>query len=94
MLSGCVSICAGDRVMNGLLTDHISMLDGWMQSWLTDGLRVDGWPKHLCLIPKITATPTSVFFPHSDFLDFYSEDIRFENWSLYELRYSNLRGIP
>jgi len=23
--------------MNGLLTDHISMLDGWMRSWLTDG---------------------------------------------------------
>jgi hypothetical protein len=29
-------------IMDGLLTDHTSMLDGWMHSWLTDGLRVDG----------------------------------------------------
>jgi hypothetical protein len=51
MLSGCVSKCADDREMNRLLTDHISMLDGWMHLWLTEGLQVDGWPRHLCLIP-------------------------------------------
>jgi hypothetical protein len=97
MLSGCVSICADDRVMNGLLTDHISMLDGWMHSWLTDGLQVDGWPRHLCcLIPIMqnNGVLNSGVFSYADVLDFYSEDFRFENWSSYELHYSHFRGIP
>lgn len=95
MLSGCVSVCADDRVMNGLLTDRISMLDGWMHSWLTDGLRVDGWPRHICLIPM----PNNYFTNYgvcfnADVLYFYSEDTRFEHWLLYELHYSYFRGIP
>jgi hypothetical protein len=95
MLSGCVSIYADDRIMNGLLTDHISMLDGWMHSWLTDGLRVNGWSRHLCLIPMQNNGIFNVgVFSYANVLYFYSEDIRFEHWSLYELHYSHLRGIP
>jgi len=82
--------------MNGLLTDHISLLDGWMHSWLTDGLRVEGWPTHLCLIPvQNNSIPNfGFFFSYADVLDFYSEDTVFEHWSLYELHYCQFRGIP
>jgi hypothetical protein len=95
MRSGCVSICADDRVMNGLLTDHIPMLDGWMHSWLTDGLRVDGWTRHLCLIPMQNIGISNFgVFSYVGVLDFYSEDIRFDTWSIYELHYSHFCGIP
>jgi hypothetical protein len=94
VLSGCVSVCADDRVMNGLLTHHISMLDGWMQSWLTDGLRVEGWPRHLCLIPMQNNCVSNFgVLSYADVLDFFSKDTGFEHWSLYELHYSHFRGI-
>jgi len=69
--------------MNGLLTDHISMLDGWMHSWPTGGLRVDVWPRHLCLIPmQNTGISNFGVCSYADVLDFYSQDTRFKHWSL------------
>jgi hypothetical protein len=62
MLSGCVTRCVDDGVTDGLLTDYTSVLDGWIHSWLTAGLRVNGCPgsgaSFLC---KIITSPISVF---------------------------------
>ena len=56
---------------------------------------MDGWPRHLCLNPvqNIGISNFGVF-SYANVLEFNSEDIRFENWSLYELNYSHFRGIP